>query len=73
MPDTAYAVFFVAVILGSAFILYLSLRRDWDDILSALRGELPVRPLPEPSFGQVSVWERPQPILQPVEISICRI
>jgi hypothetical protein len=73
MPDTAYAFFFVAVLLGSAVALFLSLIPELPKILAALRAELPEEAEAEPSFAHVNVWERHQPILQPVSISICRI
>lgn len=73
MPDTAYAFFFVAVLLGSAVALFLSLIPELPKIMSALRADLSEEAEPEPSFVQVNVWERHQPILQPVSISICRI
>lgn len=73
MADAAYSVFFAAVLVGGASFLHLSLRREWQRIAAALRGDMPeVVYLPE-TAGTVTSWERPHPILQPVEISICRI
>ena len=75
MIDAAYTFFFVAVLLGGASFLHLSIRHERERICAALRGEQPeveVLVLP-PTAGQVVAWERPQPILKPVEISICRI
>ena len=73
MPDTAYAFFFVAVLLVSAVALFFSLVPEWPRILAALRADMPQDPEVEPSLAHVSIWERHQPILQPVMISICRI
>ena len=75
MADAAYTFFFVAVLLGGASFLHLSVRHEWERICAALRGERleeEVLTLP-PTAGQVVAWERSQPILKPVEISICRI
>jgi hypothetical protein len=73
MADAAYSVFFAAVLLGGASFLHVTISQEWKRISAALRGEAIGRgPLPE-SFGQVTATERPQPILRPVEISICRI
>lgn len=73
MPDTAYAVFFLAVLLGSAQALYFTLKPEWLNFVGALRGELPDPQELPPTAGKVHVWERHQPILQPVVINICRI
>ena len=73
MSEAAYPLFFAVVLLGSAFALFQSLRSDWERIAAALRRELPDEPEPSPSCGEIHVWERHQPILQPVTISICRI
>ncbi len=73
MADAAYTVFFAAVLLGGGSFLHLSLRREWKRIAAALRGEMPDAVILPASAGTVIAWERPQPILQPVEISICRI
>ena len=73
MPDTAYAFFFVAVLLGSAFALFFSLMPELPNIIGALRGDLPDEDGAPPAFAHVNVLERRQPILQPVMISICRI
>lgn len=73
MLDAAYAIFFLVVLASSALLAGLSLTREWERIVQALRGELPEElPLPE-TYGQVNVSSRSQPILQPVVISICRI
>jgi len=73
MADAAYASFFVAVLLGSVTFLHVLMQREWRRISAALHREhfedVPV----SPTAGQVNVWERQQPILQPVRISICRL
>ena len=73
MADAAYSVFFAAVLIGGASFLHLSLRRDWQRIAAALRGDMPEVIFLPASAGTVTSWERTHPILQPVEISICRI
>ena len=73
MSEAAYALFFVVVLLGCAFVLFHSLKSEWGRMAAALRGELPDEPEASPSCGEIHVWERHQPILQPVTISICRI
>ena len=73
MADAAYSIFFAAVLLGGASSLHLTIRREWHRIAAALRGEVPEFVLLPESTGTVTSWERPHPILQPVEISICRI
>ncbi len=73
MADAAYSFFFIAVLLGTASLFHLTLQREWHRIRAALRGErVDGLVLPE-TAGRVMVWERPQPILQPVHISICRL
>ena len=74
MADAAYASFFVAVLLGSASLLHLTLQHEWRRISAALRRE----PLDEPMIvtlaaDDVSVREKLHPALEPVTISICRI
>ena len=73
MADAAYSLFFAAVLLGGASFLQLTLRREWQRIAAALRCEVPEAVVLPESAGTVTAWERPHPILQPVEISICRI
>jgi len=73
MLDAAYALFFVAVLAGSALLLWFNLRRDWPSVAAVLRGEMPDAASPPPGAGEAHVSERRQPILQPVTISICRI
>ena len=73
MADAAYATFFVAVLLGGVSFLHLSFQREWRRIAAALQAERFQEVELPPTAGQVNVWERRQPILQPVRISICRI
>jgi hypothetical protein len=73
MLDNAYAFFFVAILLAGIAAMYLWLKRDWPRLVAALNGELP-QDLPiSPNAGEIHVWERRQPVLQPAVISICRI
>ena len=40
MTHLASALFFIVALLGAAVILHLTVRKYWDEILLALRGEL---------------------------------
>jgi hypothetical protein len=73
MPDNAYVFFFVAVLLVSIAALYFWLKRDWPRLVAALNGELTQDVVVSANAGEVHVWERRQPVLQPAVISICRI
>lgn len=73
MADAAYIVFFATVFVGGASFLHLSLAREWQRIAAAWRGEWFEDVQVTATAGQVSVSERPQPVLAPVSISICRI
>jgi hypothetical protein len=73
MADLAYAFFFVAILLGAASFLHVSLQREWRRIAAALNSRHFQEVDLSPNAGQVNVRERPQPILQPVRISICRL
>lgn len=73
MLDAAYALFFVAVLIGSGLVLWFSLRGEWARMAAVLRGEMPAAASPPPGAGDTQVRERSQPILQPATISICRI
>lgn len=73
MLDSAYAFFFVAVLLLSVAATYFWLRRDWPRVLAALNGELTQDVPVSETAGEIHVWERRQPVLQPAVISICRI
>jgi hypothetical protein len=73
MLDNAYAFFFVAVLLLGIVAIYLWLRRDWPRVAAALNGELAQEVPLSANAGEIHVWERRQPVLQPAVISICRI
>jgi hypothetical protein len=73
MADAAYTIFFAAIFVGGSSFLHLFAVKEWPRVAAALRGErfdeVPVAP----NRGQISIVERPQPILKPATISICRI
>lgn len=73
MADAAYIVFFSAVFVGGASFLHLSLKKEWDRVAAAWRGEWFEEVEVTPTAGQICISARPQPILEPVSISICRI
>jgi hypothetical protein len=73
MADAAYSLFFVAIILGGASFLQLTLQREWSRIRAALNGERFAEVDLPATAGSVRTWERRQPILEPVTISICRL
>ena len=62
MTHIAAALFFALVLTGSAAIIHLTVREYWQDILAALRGEVPTRSTVRPWAGRVRVTTRPRPV-----------
>jgi hypothetical protein len=73
MLDYAYPFFFVAILLAGIAAIHVWLMRDWPRLVAALNGQLPQDVPVSPNAGEIHVWERRQPMLQPAVISICRI
>ena len=73
MADAAYSLFFVSVLLGGASFIHLTVQREWRRISAALHSERFEEVDLPATAGSVRTWERPQPILEPVTISICRL
>jgi hypothetical protein len=73
MADAAYSLFFVAVLLGGASFIHVTVQREWRRIRAALHAERFEELARPATAGSVRIWERPQPILEPVTISICRL
>ena len=73
MADAAYSLFFVSVLLGGASFMHVTVQREWRRIRAALNAERFEEVALPATAGSVRIWERPQPILEPVTISICRL
>ena len=56
----AAALFFALVLLGAAAVIHFTVREYWQDILAALRGEVPIRHANRPWAGRVRVTGRPR-------------
>ena len=55
------ALFFVAVLVGGAAIIALTVREYWNEIMTALAGAPEARGTNRPWTGRVRVVSRPQP------------
>ena len=62
MTHIAAALFFALVLTGAAAIVHLTVREYWDEILSALRGEVPMRRASRPWAARSRVIARPRPV-----------
>lgn len=62
MTHIASALFFALVLTGAAAMIHLTVREYWQDILSALRGEVPMRAAARPWTARVRVTARPRPL-----------
>ena len=63
MTHIAAALFFALALTGAAAIIYLTAREYWQDILAALRGEVPTRQTVRPWAGRVRPTARPRPVV----------
>ena len=54
--------FFAALIVASAAVIHLTVREYWQEILSALRGEMPVRHPARAWTARARVSSRPRPV-----------
>jgi hypothetical protein len=59
----AAALFFGLALIGAAAIIQLTLREYWQDILAALRGDVPVRRTARPWASRVRATGRPRPVV----------
>ncbi len=58
----AAGLFFTVLILASAAVIHLTVREYWQEILSALRGEMPVRHSARAWTARARVSSRPRPV-----------
>ncbi len=58
----AAALFFAAVLLGAGAIIRATLRDYWQDIMAALRGDVPVRRSNRPWASRARVIARPRTV-----------
>ena len=58
----AAILFFGLVLTGAAAIIHLTVREYWQDILAALRGEVPMRSSTRP-WAARRVTSRPRPVV----------
>ncbi len=63
MTHIAAATFFALVLTGAAAIMHLTLRQYWQDVLAALRGEVPARHVARPWTARVRPSARPRPVV----------
>jgi hypothetical protein len=57
----ATALFFLAVLIGAAVVIHLTVREHWQEMLAALNGEAPVHHTARPWTYRVKVEPRPRP------------
>ena len=62
MTHIASALFFALVLVGAVAIIRFTLREYWQDIIAALRGDVPVRTVARPWTARVRVTTRPRPV-----------
>lgn len=62
MTHIAAGLFFAALIVASAAVIHLTVREYWQEILSALRGEMPVRHSGRAWAARSKVSVRPRPV-----------
>ena len=61
MYHLATALFFLLALAGAGLLLWTVVRDYWDEILAALKGEMPRRRTVRPWTRQVRVTVRPSP------------
>ncbi len=64
MGQIAAIAFFASVLIGVAAILYLTVKDHLDEILAALRGEVPTRAAARPWVRSARASARPRPVQQ---------
>ena len=61
MTHIAAGLFFALALVGAAAIIHVTLREYWQDILAALRGDLPTRSAARPWASRPRVTVRTRP------------
>ncbi len=62
MTQIAAALFFTALLIASAAVIHLTVREYWQEILAALKGEVPVRRSARPWASRTRISSRPRPV-----------
>lgn len=62
MTHIAAGLFFTVLVLASAAVIHFTVREYWQEILSALRGEMPVRHSARAWTARTRVSSRPRPV-----------
>lgn len=60
MTHIAAALFFALVLIGAASIIHMMVREYWQEILAALRGDMPVRSTARPWAARGRSTPRPR-------------
>ncbi len=63
MTHIAAALFFALVLVGAAALIQLTVREYWQDILAALRGEVPMRRTARPWAPRGRPSARPRTVI----------
>ncbi len=63
MTHIAAALFFALVLTGAAALISLTVREYWQEILAALRGEVPMRRAARPWSPRGRPSARPRPVV----------
>ena len=72
MTHIAAGLFFALVLIGAAAVIRFTLREYWQDILAALRGDVPVREVAQPWTARVRVTTRPRPVATRAAVQLRR-
>jgi hypothetical protein len=59
----AAALFFALALVGAAAVIHMTVREYWQDILAALRGDVPVRRALRPWSARFRGTARPRPVV----------
>ena len=62
MTHIAATLFFALVLMGAVALIRFTVREYWQEILSALRGEMPVRQSARAWTARARVSSRPRPV-----------
>ena len=58
----AAGLFFALVLTGAAMLIHMMVREYWQEIMAALRGEMPVRSTARPWAARGRSTPRPRPV-----------